>query len=113
MPLLRLDAASASIQGQLRLPFFLAVSKRMNKTPSLPTVATPRGGASGLGSGPSSAPLRLVGLCVVMALAACGKQGAELGEGGSMVSGSAGPAGAKNAAKQLVKCDAPVATLAL
>lgn len=56
---------------------------------------------------------RIVGVCVLLALAGCGKQGAELGEGGSLVSGSAGPAGAKNAAKQLVKCDAPVATLAL
>ncbi|MBB5204329.1 curli biogenesis system outer membrane secretion channel CsgG [Inhella inkyongensis] len=52
-------------------------------------------------------------LAVWVLLAACGKQGTELGEGGSVISGSAGPAGAKNAAKQLVKCDAPVATLAL
>lgn len=46
-------------------------------------------------------------------LAGCGKQGATLGEGGSVVSGSAGPAGAHNASRELVKCDAPVATLAL
>jgi hypothetical protein len=46
-------------------------------------------------------------------LAACGKQGAELGQGGSVVTGSAGPAGASAAARELVKCDAPVATLAL
>jgi curli biogenesis system outer membrane secretion channel CsgG len=50
---------------------------------------------------------------LLWALAGCGKQGAELGQGGSVVSGSAGPAGAHNAAKELVKCDAPVATLAL
>ncbi|WP_374434325.1 CsgG/HfaB family protein [Inhella sp.] len=56
---------------------------------------------------------RWIGLGLVCALAACGKQGTELGEGGSVVTGSGGPAGAKNAAKQLVKCDAPVATLAL
>ena len=53
----------------------------------------------------------------VMALAlmvvACGKQGADLGAGGSEVSGSAGPAGAQNASRELLRCDAPVATLAL
>ena len=37
----------------------------------------------------------------------------DLGEGGSKVSGSAGPAGAKDAAKELVTCDAPIATIAL
>jgi len=46
-------------------------------------------------------------------LAACGKQATNLGEGGSVVTGSAGPAGAQAAARELVKCDAPVATLAL
>lgn len=50
---------------------------------------------------------------VALALVACGKQDTQLGQGGSVVSGSAGPAGAHNAAKQLMKCDAPVATLAL
>jgi hypothetical protein len=50
---------------------------------------------------------------VVLFLGACGKQGAILGEGGSIVTGSAGPAGAESAARELVKCDAPVATLAL
>ncbi len=48
-----------------------------------------------------------------LALAGCGQKKTELGEGGSVVSGSAGPAGAKGAAKELVRCDAPVATLAL
>ncbi len=52
----------------------------------------------------------LMGLAL---LAGCGKQDTLLGQGGSVVTGSAGPAGAANAAKQLVKCDAPVATLAL
>ncbi len=49
----------------------------------------------------------------VLLLAACGKSSTSLGEGGSVVTGSAGPAGAHNAARELVKCDAPVATLAL
>lgn len=56
---------------------------------------------------------RMVGGALVLLLAACGKQGAELGAGGSEVSGSAGPAGAQNAHRELVKCDSPVATLAL
>lgn len=47
------------------------------------------------------------------ALAGCGKQGAELGAGGSVVTGSAGPAGAASAARELAKCDAPIATVAL
>ncbi|MDE2428139.1 MAG: curli production assembly/transport component CsgG, partial [Burkholderiales bacterium] len=46
-------------------------------------------------------------------LSACGQKKTELGEGSSEVTGSAGPAGAKGASKSLVKCDAPVATLAL
>ena len=37
----------------------------------------------------------------------------DLGEGGSKVSGSAGPAGAKDAAKELVTCSEPIATIAL
>ncbi|WIT14465.1 CsgG/HfaB family protein [Paucibacter sediminis] len=53
----------------------------------------------------------LAALAVV--LAGCGKQGAQLGQGGSVVSGSAGPAGAQSAARELQKCEAPVATLAL
>lgn len=52
-------------------------------------------------------------LAAVVALAACGQKKTELGEGGSVVSGSAGPAGAQGASKDLVRCDAPVATLAL
>ncbi len=46
-------------------------------------------------------------------LAACDRKATELGQGGSVVSGSAGPAGAHQAAKELLHCDAPVATLAL
>jgi curli biogenesis system outer membrane secretion channel CsgG len=46
-------------------------------------------------------------------LAACGKQGVELGQGGSIVSGSGGPQGAQDAAKQLQRCDAPIAVVAL
>jgi hypothetical protein len=48
-----------------------------------------------------------------LGLAGCGQKKTELGEGGSVVSGSAGPAGAQNASHELVKCDAPVATMAL
>jgi curli biogenesis system outer membrane secretion channel CsgG len=52
-------------------------------------------------------------VAAALALAACGEKKTELGEGGSVVSGSAGPEGARNAARELVRCDAPVATLAL
>jgi len=52
-------------------------------------------------------------VAALLALAGCGKQGAELGQGGSVVTGSAGPAGAQSAARELIRCDAPVATLAL
>lgn len=55
----------------------------------------------------------LITCALVLALAACGQKKTELGEGGSVVSGSAGPAGAQGAAKELTRCDAPVATLAL
>jgi hypothetical protein len=48
-----------------------------------------------------------------MLVAGCGKKKTELGEGGSVVTGSAGPAGARNASHELVRCDAPVATMAL
>ena len=50
--------------------------------------------------------------CVLL-LSACGEKKTELGQGGSVVSGSAGPQGAQNAARELVRCDAPVATVAL
>lgn len=46
-------------------------------------------------------------------LAGCGKQGVELGQGGSVVTGSGGSAGAQGAAKELVRCDAPVAVVSL
>jgi hypothetical protein len=46
-------------------------------------------------------------------LGGCGKSSTELGEGGSIVSGSAGPNGSRHAARELQHCDAPVATLAL
>ncbi len=64
----------------------------------------------------AGARLALAGLAVTalaLGLAACGKKKTELGEGGSVVSGSAGPAGAQNASHELVRCDAPVATMAL
>jgi hypothetical protein len=50
---------------------------------------------------------------LTLALAGCGQKKTELGEGGSVVTGSAGPAGAQNASHELVRCDAPVATMAL
>jgi curli biogenesis system outer membrane secretion channel CsgG len=59
-----------------------------------------------------SAGIALV-CAAAMVLAACGQKKTELGEGSSVVTGSAGPAGAQGAAKELVRCDAPVATLAL
>jgi len=46
-------------------------------------------------------------------LSGCGKQGVELGQGGAIVTGSGGPAGASKAAKELQKCDAPVAVVSL
>ncbi|MCW7540224.1 CsgG/HfaB family protein [Aquabacterium sp. A7-Y] len=52
-------------------------------------------------------------LLAALAAAGCGEKKTELGEGGSVVAGSAGPAGAQGAAAELVRCDAPVATLAL
>ena len=50
---------------------------------------------------------------LMLGVAGCGQKKTELGEGGSVVSGSAGPAGAQNASHELVRCDAPVATMAL
>lgn len=52
-------------------------------------------------------------LSTLLALAGCGKQGVELGQGGSVVTGSAGPQGAASAAKQLQTCEAPVAVVSL
>ena len=54
-----------------------------------------------------------VGLLALLALAACSQKQTELGEGGSEISGSAGPRGANREAKSLEKCDAPIATVAL
>ena len=67
---------------------------------------------------PLQSGARVALACVAFAalatgLAGCGKKKTELGEGGSVVSGSAGPAGAQNASHELVRCDAPVATMAL
>lgn len=55
----------------------------------------------------------LTGALSLLLLAACGKQDTQLGQGSSVVSGSAGPAGSHNASQALMKCEAPVATLAL
>lgn len=55
----------------------------------------------------------LLALAATALLAGCGKQGVELGQGGSIVTGSGGPAGADKAAKELQTCDAPVAVVSL
>lgn len=52
-------------------------------------------------------------LLLAGALSACNEKKTELGQGSSEVTGSAGPAGANGANKALVKCTAPVATMAL
>jgi hypothetical protein len=53
-------------------------------------------------------------VALALGLAGCGgKSKTDLGEGGAIVTGSAGPAGAHNAARELQRCDVPVATLAL
>lgn len=57
-----------------------------------------------------------LGLALVLGaavLSGCGEKQTELGQGGSEISGSAGPQGAGNAARSLEKCDAPIATVAL
>lgn len=58
-------------------------------------------------------PLSAAVLLLALALAGCGKQGVELGQGGSVVSGSAGPQGAQGDAKEMLHCDAPVAVVSL
>ncbi|WP_418236063.1 CsgG/HfaB family protein [Comamonas serinivorans] len=50
---------------------------------------------------------------MVLLLAGCGEQKTELGQGGSEISGSAGPAGAQQAAPSLERCERPIATVAL
>ncbi|WP_034387790.1 CsgG/HfaB family protein [Comamonas composti] len=54
-----------------------------------------------------------LGVLGVALLAGCERQQTQLGEGGSEISGSAGPEGARNAAPSLEKCEAPIATVAL
>ena len=61
----------------------------------------------------AGAPLLVLVLVLSLSLAGCEKKQTELGQGGSEISGSAGPQGANNAAKSLEKCDAPIATVAL
>ncbi|MBP6531174.1 MAG: curli production assembly/transport component CsgG [Burkholderiales bacterium] len=56
-------------------------------------------------------PLVLI-LCMALTLLGACRQ-TDLGEGGSKVAGSAGPAGPQDAAKELVTCAQPIATLAL
>lgn len=61
----------------------------------------------------SRASLLIATLAGAFALAGCGEKKTEIGEGGSVITGSAGPNGAQNAARELVRCATPVATLAL
>ena len=56
---------------------------------------------------------RVVAVSALLALVACGKQGVELGQGGSEVQGSAGPNGAHAASEQLKTCSEPMAVVAL
>ncbi|MDH4448898.1 MAG: CsgG/HfaB family protein [Acidovorax sp.] len=56
-------------------------------------------------------PIALV--LMLLAVSGCGEKKTELGQGGSVVTGSAGPQGAQSGARELERCDAPVATLAL
>jgi curli biogenesis system outer membrane secretion channel CsgG len=56
--------------------------------------------------------MRVVACCVLL-LTLVGCRQTEKGQGGSEVSGSGGSAGAKNAAKDLARCEAPIATIAL
>jgi hypothetical protein len=50
---------------------------------------------------------------IIAALTLTSCRQTDLGEGGSKVSGSAGPAGAKDAAKELITCAEPIATISL
>jgi hypothetical protein len=52
---------------------------------------------------------------LTLALGACGKHeaGTDLGKGGSVVTGSGGPVGAKNSAAELQQCTEPVAVVSL
>ncbi|MET0210261.1 MAG: CsgG/HfaB family protein [Burkholderiaceae bacterium] len=73
-----------------------------------------RSGLTGTTGSPRATLRRTAALLACVALlGACGKQGATLGDGSSEVTGSAGPAGANKANRELMKCDAPIATLAL
>jgi hypothetical protein len=55
----------------------------------------------------------IIALALIAISLVAGCRQTDLGEGGSKVSGSAGPAGAKDAAKELATCAEPVATIAL
>lgn len=58
-----------------------------------------------------SVAVLLLSLIGALLVASCRQT--DLGEGGSKVSGSAGPAGAQGAARELVTCEAPIDTIAL
>lgn len=65
------------------------------------------------GRAQSALKMAAIALLTGLALAGCNKQQTELGQGGSEISGSAGPLGANHAAKSLEQCAAPIATVAL
>ncbi len=56
---------------------------------------------------------RIAALLALAALVTGGCGQSDLGQGGSVVQGSAGPAGTQAGAKELVHCDAPVTSVAL
>ncbi len=53
----------------------------------------------------------VIALSIATALIGCSQS--DLGQGGSVVQGSSGPAGAANAAQELTRCESPIATVAL
>ncbi len=71
------------------------------------------GCGAGVARGRCGAPWWPLALAAALLLPACGEKKTELGQGGSVVTGSAGPQGAEGAARELLRCDAPVATVAL
>jgi curli biogenesis system outer membrane secretion channel CsgG len=66
----------------------------------------------------SACRMTMLATLAALTLSACDgnktpQSSTELGQGGSLITGSAGPKGAQGADPSLVKCDSPVATLAL
>lgn len=55
----------------------------------------------------------LLAVAAAACVAGCGQKKTDLGQGGSVVSGSAGPAGTRGESHELQRCPSPVATIAL